>query len=249
MPPESIDEVLSALDAIVRDALTEGSRLGYFAALYRRVTRAVKDGIAAGRFEDGPRMSNFDVVFARRYLDAYCRFRGGASRTRSWLVAFEAAADPFPLVVQQLLAGMNAHINLDLGISAAVVAPGVQIGGLQADFDEINLVLAEQVNRVEQELAAISPVAAMLQRCGLRSETCVINFSLSKARGCAWAAAQRFAGTPPAQWDAQIASLDVEVAALGRLVLRPPPPLDVELLPIRASECQDIRRNLAILAA
>ena len=53
---QSIGEVLRALDGIVDRAIADESRLGYFAALYRGVTRAVKEGIESCRFEDGARM-------------------------------------------------------------------------------------------------------------------------------------------------------------------------------------------------
>ena len=77
VPCQTIADVLVALDSIVDRSLAEASRFGYFAALYRGVTRRVKDGIAAGRFENGPRMERLDVVFALRYLDAYDGFRAG----------------------------------------------------------------------------------------------------------------------------------------------------------------------------
>jgi hypothetical protein len=66
----TIDEVISAMDGIIQRAWDEKSRTGYFAALYRRVTRAVRDGVSRGRFQNGPLMEQLDVVFASRYLDA-----------------------------------------------------------------------------------------------------------------------------------------------------------------------------------
>ncbi len=83
----TIDEVLARLTEIVDWARTESSKLGYFAALYRKVTIQVKQGIAAGRFQDGPRMEQLDVIFARRYLDAFFASRQGQSVTQSWQVA------------------------------------------------------------------------------------------------------------------------------------------------------------------
>ena len=47
MPLQTIDEVISALDTIVQQSYDKASRLGYFAALYRRVTCAVRDGISS----------------------------------------------------------------------------------------------------------------------------------------------------------------------------------------------------------
>jgi hypothetical protein len=60
---DTIDQVIEALNDVVDSARREGSRLGYFAALYRNVTIEVKRGIAQGRFDDGGRMERFDVIF------------------------------------------------------------------------------------------------------------------------------------------------------------------------------------------
>jgi len=170
MPATTIDNVIRSLDGIIDWAWQQKSRAGYFAAFYRRVTRAVKDGIGSGHFQNGPRMERLDVVFANRYLQAFEQFRAAQPPTQSWQVAFAAASDWYPIVVQQLLVGMNAHINLDLGIAAATVAPGDQISGLQHDFNEINAVLAELVGTVEKEIGEVSPWIALLQTFGLRTE-------------------------------------------------------------------------------
>ncbi len=115
----SIRRLLSrALDAIIDWAWTKKSRLGYFAALHRRVTQAVKDGIAKGQFDNGSLMERLDVNFAGRYLTAFEQMRSGSQPTLSWQIALRAASWWRPLVVEHLLAGINAHINLDLGVAA-----------------------------------------------------------------------------------------------------------------------------------
>jgi hypothetical protein len=48
--PTMIDGVIERLEAIVRESIARGDRAGYFAALYNRVTQAVRDGIARGEF-------------------------------------------------------------------------------------------------------------------------------------------------------------------------------------------------------
>jgi len=248
-PAETIDQVIAGLDEIIGWAWTAKSRLGYFAALYRRVTRSVKEGITNGQFQNGPRMESLDVVFANRYLAAFEQFRSGQPSTLSWQLAFKSASAWYPLVVQQLLIGMNAHINLDLGIAAATIAPGDQLPGLKADFDQINVVLAGEVGTVEKEIGEISPWIAWLQKFGLRTETAIINFSLEKARDHAWSAATGLAVTPPEQLPAAIHDLDVSTELFGRLVVSPPLLIKLELLPIRLRESNNIRHVIDVLAA
>src|SRR5204863_6652854 len=103
---------------------------------YERVTSNVRHALIAGTvFDDNPRMERLDVVFANRFIEAWEQRVGGGSPTESWAVAFTLLEDPGPLVIQHLMIGMNAHINLDLGIAAATVAPTpAQLDALQPDF-------------------------------------------------------------------------------------------------------------------
>ena len=55
-PAHTIQDVITALDQIIRTCEEEGSRQAYFAVLYKAMTEAVRDAILAGHFEDGPRM-------------------------------------------------------------------------------------------------------------------------------------------------------------------------------------------------
>ena len=71
MPADTIDEVVERLTEIVEWSRAANSRLGYFAALYRKVTVKVHEGIADGFFDEGDRMERLDVIFANRYLEAF----------------------------------------------------------------------------------------------------------------------------------------------------------------------------------
>jgi Family of unknown function (DUF5995) len=247
MPPHTIDDVISALDAIVQHSHDNASRLGYFAALYRRVTCAVRDGLASGRFPNGPLLEKLDVVFASRYLDALAAFQAGGTPTQSWMVAFRGCDDGNLLILQQLLSGMNAHINLDLGIAAAQTCPGDQLPQLKTDFDEINNVLAELVGTVEAEIAAVSPLIGDLEKIGLRSETSVINFNMQAARDHAWFIAQRLAGEPPALHNVTIDGLDLAVSLEARSILYPLAGRE-GLKIIQQAEVKDVRRVIEVLS-
>src|SRR5271165_3612052 len=247
MAVQTIDDVVAALDAIVQESYDNSSRLGYFAALYRQVTCAVRDGITNGRFQNGPLMEKLDVAFASRYLDALATFQAGGTPTRSWILAFRGCDDADLLILQHLLSGMNAHINLDLGIAAAQTCPGDQLPQLKSDFDEINNVLADLVSTVEDEIAAVSPLIGDLEKIGLRSETSVINFSMQAARDNAWFNAQRLAGEPSALHDVTIDGLDLAVSINGGAILHPLVGAE-GLRIIQQAEVKDVRRVIQVLS-
>jgi hypothetical protein len=84
MPAKTVDEVIQQLDEIIDQSYWQKSRLGYFAALYRKVTVEVKKGIKCGFFNNGERMEYFDVVFANRYFDALEQYQSNMVPTKSW---------------------------------------------------------------------------------------------------------------------------------------------------------------------
>src|SRR5262249_54352624 len=163
-PAQSIDEVIARLTDIIDISRQESSRLGYFAALYLKVTVSVKQGVLNGRFEDGARMARLDVNFANRYLEAYELHRKGEAPTASWQASFEAARHWRPLILQHLLLGITTHINLDLGIAAVEASSGGQLSSLKHDFDLINKVLADLVQPVQDEIGEVSPWIGLLEK-------------------------------------------------------------------------------------
>ena len=247
MVVHDVDDVLAALDGVVARALEARSRLGYFAALYRKVTAKVKEGIAAGFFDDGERMERFDVTFATRYLSALERFQAGASPTRAWELAFRATADARPVILQHLLLGVNAHINLDLGIAAAETAPGPALPGLRRDFDRVNEILALLIGQVQQEIDAVSPCIGLLDWFGGRHDEELIRFSIVVARTEAWRFATELAPLDRDAWGGAVGARDARVARLARLVLSPGLPLSAGLAVVSAAETSDVRRVIEVL--
>jgi len=245
---QTINDVVNALDGIVQRSYDNASRIGYFAALYRRVTCVVRDGITAGTFDDNALMEQLDVVCASRYLDALASFQSTGNATRSWMVAFQGCEDADLLILQQLLAGMNAHINLDLGIAAAQVSPGRQLALLKPDFDQINAVLASMVATVAAEIAVVSPLIGDLETIGLRSATPVINFDVVTARDAAWFAAQRLNAQPAILHDITVDALDLAVSIEGRAILYPPDDCRKCLIPIQQAESTDVRMVIETLS-
>jgi hypothetical protein len=221
MSPHTIDEVIIRLDEIIARARREQSRLGFFTTLYRNVTIKVKEGIQNGFFENGPRMEQFDVTFANRYLSALESYLQGQRPSKCWLVSFQAADSRRPLILQHLLMGINAHINFDLGIAAAEVAPGDQLPTLRHDFDQINNILAGLVLKVREEIDSLSPWINILDHISPKTDTAIINFSLDKARDSAWLVANLLAHATPAQQANKLAILDIAVADFGKLIRHP----------------------------
>lgn len=248
-PAQTIDEVIDQLTHIVDQSRARGSYDGYFAALYREVTAEVRARIGRGWFEDGARMERFDVIFANRYLEAWARHEAGEPEGRAWGVAFEVERAFWPVVLQHLLLGMNAHINFDLGLAAAAAAPGAAIEGLKPDFDRINDLLAGLVNDVENRLVRVWPPLRWLEGFAGGVDEAVVNFSMRCARDYAWSVATALAAETDADARAaRVKEVDECAAVIGQGVRHPGFQAGLILKWVRLRERGSVADKLAVLS-
>jgi hypothetical protein len=153
------------------------------------------------------------------------------------------------VIMQHLLLGMNAHINLDLAIAASDVCPGAAIAGLERDFNEINSVLTELETDVEREVCSLSPWIALLDHIDPDAGRVIANFSIDRARACSWQAAQRLALLSGDERETAIAGIDADVELLARLIARPiGVVINLNLVLVRLRETWDARRVITVLS-
>lgn len=212
MPPV-IAEVAEELRGLARGS---DDALGYFAAMYARVTSRIATSIAQGRFDDGERMDRFATTFA----GLYTRGRAGQpSRPRCWQATFDVARNGDLIIVQHLLLGINAHVNHDL--AQAVVAVADETGDLQGvkrDFDAVNGILASAYADLRKDLDRVS---RWTNEAGALGGGRFFNFSLERARDQAWATAVRLFPLDAGGRAREVAELDRLTAVLAFLVTQP----------------------------
>ncbi|MFC4749365.1 DUF5995 family protein [Flavobacterium branchiicola] len=217
----TINEVILLLDEIIEKSKIDQSNLGLFAVLYREVTVRVKEGILAGSFQNGERMEKLDVIFANRYLKAYYEYQAKEKPSECWGFAFEQAEKFWPIVLQHLLLGINAHINLDLGIASAQVSTVEDIADLKHDFDQINAILSNLVASVEKCLIKIWPTLTWILKATGKMDTFFIDFSMETARNGAWKFANEFVAVPENEREACTQLRDQRITEIARLVSNP----------------------------
>jgi hypothetical protein len=166
-------------------------------------------------------MEKLDVVFAKRYIDAYYAWQKGEAVTKSWQKAFEISNNYWPIVLQHLLVGMNAHINLDLGIAAAEVSKNKNIDDLENDFNRINEILSSLVNDVQNNLAEIWPTLKKILQKTNKADDFLVDFSMKLARDGAWKSAKKLSVTSENQVDKLLEERDIKVAEKAVLITNP----------------------------
>ena len=217
----TIDEVIVHLDNIIAVCKQQQSRIGYFACLYRKMTLAVKQGIADNIFANGSRMELLDVNFANRYLQAWEANSKKERCTRSWSAVFASSATNSLIVLQHLVLGINTHINLDLAIAAAQTCPGNQVFDLEADFNKINDIIGSLMQNVQDDLTAVWPPLKLITAIANHQQDAILNFSITTARKASWANALALAALPQPAVANYIDAMDNTVAELAKRIIHP----------------------------
>ena len=247
MPASTIDEVLAQLETIIADSSSGSLRAGYFASLYHKVTSKVKEGIARNEFEDGARMEKLDVLFANRYLTALDQWKKGGPLTNAWKIALDATEKSSLLVIQHLLLGINAHINLDLGIAAVETIRGGQIQDIHKDFDAINTILAALTYEVIHDINRISPLLSLIGKHSGNTESLLVQFSIGNARDGAWCFAEDLSQKAGADYQACIGARDKDIARLAGSLVRSKGFIRFTIWVIHLFELKSARKIITIL--
>lgn len=246
---KTIEEVLKKLDEIIIWAKENQSPVGYFACTYRIMTAQVLKGIQQKKFEDNPRMILLDLAFANRYLEAWDNYNSGKKCTKSWQIAFDAAKNKDLLILQHIFLGMNAHINLDLGISAASVMPYRKISPLKKDFENINNVIASINQKVQDSLNKICYPIDLIDKLSNGKDNAVLDFAISKARETSWATAVIVSNTPKILKQNVIGIVDYAAAKVATQILNPKILTPALLKELKKCENNDVVKNIEILAS
>lgn len=244
---KTIEEVLKKLDEIIIWCKENQSPAGYFACTYRIMTAQVLKGIRQKKFEDNPRMTTLDITFAQRYLQAWDSYSKGKKCTNSWYIAFEAAKNKNLLILQHIFLGMNAHINLDLGISAASIMPYRKINPLKKDFENINNVIASINQNVQDSLNKICYPVDLVDKLSNGKDNAVLDFAISKARDTSWASAVIASNTPNFLRESVIGIIDYAAAKVATQILNPKIITPSLLKELKKCESSDVVKNIEIL--
>jgi hypothetical protein len=151
--PSSVAEVVDRLKAVQTVAETNpplgrSDGLACFNYLYTLITSDVLEKIDGGNFfHDNNFLASLDVEFAKRYFRAVCAYEElAASSPRSWAILLDERATAGISELQFAVAGVNAHVNFDLGFAllAACEALGCELGAgnQRDDYQKVNDIFA-----------------------------------------------------------------------------------------------------------
>jgi hypothetical protein len=245
--PENIGDVIRNLDQIIEWSIKAESHIGYFTVIYKRVTVAIREAIKEGVFDNGSRIEQLDVAFARRYfnaLNAYFYRDSSQGLTLPWAVAFVGDQDDQAIILQYMLAGLNAHISFDLGLGLLAVA-GNSLDTLTRDYQRVGDLLCSQIPGIVNVIDQLSPDLRRT-RWLLPDETGVLKAALTKLRKGAWLFAVYMA-MHPQHATAKALHQEAWTAALSSWYLQPTErwsPLPRLIRAVAKHESDDVAGNI-----
>lgn len=144
---------------------------------------------------------------------------------------------------------MNAHINLDLGVTASELGDGGPIDAVRADFDAVNDVLSDLVDGCQGALGTVSPWLGLADRVGGEGDETLIRFSLVTARRQARSVTVRLSALSGDERERAIEEADAAAASVGRAIEHPGILASALLLAVRARERAEPAEIMRLLAA
>lgn len=154
------EPVVAHMQALIERWEAENDRRAVFLGCYALMTRNMLAALAAQNFEDNAWVAYLLKHFAGYYfkaLDAYEERQ--ADIPLVWNLAFDAARQPHTHVLQNLILGVNAHINYDLVFALEdVLRPEWQgLSGEQRrmryrDHCHVNEIIFQTIDSVQDEI-------------------------------------------------------------------------------------------------
>jgi hypothetical protein len=228
-PVASIEEAIARMQGIA-EALPATDGIACFNRMYLLVTEAVRDQVTTGFFADPAFMARLDVTFANRYLAAIRGYQvAPGNAPHSWRVLCDNRAAPGVAPMQFALAGMNAHINYDLGpaLAATCVEGSTEPdeGAHHADYEKVNRTLGRLEPQVRESFE--QGLLLELDRGFAGLDNLVDGFSIIAAREAAWVNGEILWRLRDEQLLARpfLTTLDRTVGFAGRALLTPLPTL------------------------
>lgn len=187
---ESLEQTRNALQRTEEVFRAAGDRRSVFLTIYVEMTKAVIQGVETEAFHDSTWARKYLIEFANWYREALLNFEQGNIQDvpQPWQLAFSASKSGHTLVIQDLLLGVNAHINYDLAYTLDEIGIDPKRSKKLQDHNRINRILASLIDTAQSiisELYSMAGLAEVDVSLGQFDEWFTL-FSLTEARDLAW---------------------------------------------------------------
>lgn len=237
---KSLQDIIDGLSRLEEEFLVHRDRRGIFVTAYLQITFELQRRVVAGLFRDPDWVGRYVIAFANLYRQALAAYEAGdrASVSEAWELSLDTSAAGMGLVIQDLMLGINAHINHDLPFALREVGIDPDRASRYDDHTSVNRALREATGVVQDRIAALyaSGLGILDHLLGDLDEE-FTSFSFEAAREHAWnmGVALVNARTDPERLLLE-ASVERQATVLGRMILAPTTPFPWLMDLLRAIE-------------
>ena len=237
-PFRTLDDVVDGLSRREQQFRAAGDRRAIFLTLYGIVSSAMRAQVAARAFADSEWVHRYAVAFANLYRQALDDYDGGRLDLvpKAWRLCFDTARAGRGLVLQDMLLGINAHVNNDLPQALAAVSIDPDRDARYKDHCAVNAVLGAVTEQATTRLATLyAPGFTSLDECAGQLDELLSAFSLQVARENAWEAAVSLTNArSPFERTLVTRMISARAAVLAKLLL------SATVDPIAAAACRRV---------
>lgn len=190
-PFHSVEEVVAELQKLEGWFRSRGDHRAVFVTAYLEISRTLLKWLHDDRFASEELVERYVVAFANEYRLALEEYEARAPLPEAWRLAFAVAESGTDNISEDLLLGINAHINRDLPFAILGSGLDVHCELCLQDHLRINDALREATPRVRRSIVACygRDLAMISALFGRRIDRGTIS-AFVEARNHAWAAAQ-----------------------------------------------------------
>lgn len=202
------------LEELLRELRWRHDRRGVFTTAYVETTRSLIRHLDAGHFHDASKVRRYILAFGARYRLA---LEGDqtASAPGCWQLAFSKARDPRTSIAQNLLLGINAHLNHDLPLAILDAGFDPSLPEEEREHQRINAALFAAIPAIRHAVVRnYQPTFWVRNLIVGRVLDRLTAEAFESARTQAWQAARVLAATPALR-----ERLDQRTVAISRQLL------------------------------
>jgi Family of unknown function (DUF5995) len=225
---ESQDPAVRRMQALIQEWEAVSDRRALFLSCYLMMTRNVLTAIQENEFHDSTWVDALLHRFAGYYFDALEAYQRDVQQAPPvWQMAHTAAIQAQGLPLQELLLGVNAHINYDLVLTLVdILQPewdhltDEQLALRYADHCRVNDVIGSTIDAVQDEvLEPVMPVMDIIDRLLGHLDEKLVSRLLTDWREQVWQNAIHLLQARDAhERDRYLRQVEDEALKLGRLI-------------------------------
>ncbi|MGC4092702.1 MAG: DUF5995 family protein [Polyangiaceae bacterium] len=210
------------LRCVEEHLIAAADRRAIFASVYTLTTLRMAESIDAGDYTNTAWMVSYQTEFANHYRKALNAYANGqrSQVPNAWLIAFDAAAGAQSLIIQDVLLGMNAHIDYDLAFAIEKVKISPNTASRYLDHTKVNSVLGEVSDEIIAALGSLygANYAAVDAALGPADEL-LLAAGMATARQNAWNNAVLLTNSQPWNRWLVVGAIDLGAVTSANLVL------------------------------